>query len=86
MVAILLDMNYLDEPGRWSIVPVNILNSFKSTYDYISIHHLSVEAPIRKAYLLEQKKPKQAKTEALDLFKRELVSYLRKDPYFDVKI
>ncbi|MBO7697724.1 MAG: LysR family transcriptional regulator [Erysipelotrichaceae bacterium] len=77
--------NYLDEPGRWSIVPVSVLNAFQTTYDYISIHHLTIEAPIRRTYLLEQKKPKHNKIEALEIFKKELIDYLKKDPYFDVK-
>ena len=73
--------NYLDQKGRWSIVPVSVINAFDHSYKNISIHHLSIESPVGHCYLLEQKKIRKSKEKAVNIFKTELMNFLRKDPY-----
>ena len=58
------------------MVPGSTLHGLKENYDF-TVHRLSVEYPVGKLYLLEQKHPQQAKLQAIDTLKQELVNVFR---------
>lgn len=66
---------FLDEPGRWAIVPVSALHSMKETCDF-TVHRLAEPYPAHKVYLLEQKNPNQSRREAVNQFRDSLIKYL----------
>ena len=66
---------YLDEPGRWAIVPVSALHSMKETCDF-TVHKLSEPHPAHKVYLLEQKNPSQSRQKTITEFRDSLIEYL----------
>ncbi|MBR3357235.1 MAG: LysR family transcriptional regulator [Solobacterium sp.] len=66
---------FLDEPGRWAIVPVSALHSMKETCDF-TVHRLAEPYPAHKVYLLEQKNPNQSRQEAVNQFRDSLIEYL----------
>lgn len=66
---------YLDEPGRWAIVPVSALHSMKETCDF-TVHRLAEPYLAHKVYLLEQKTPSQSRKKAIAQIKDSLIQYL----------
>ena len=64
---------YLNEPGRWYIVPSSALHGLKENYRF-SVHRLSVHYPVGKLYLLEQKHPRMNRGEATETVKKELLT------------
>ena len=66
---------FLDEPGRWAIVPVSALHSMKETCNF-TVHRLAEPYPAHKVYLLEQKNPNQSRREAVNQFRDSLIKYL----------
>lgn len=69
---------YLDEPGRWAIVPVSALHSMKETCDF-TVHRLSEPHPAHRVYLLEQKNPNQSRQKAINQFRDSLIEYLENE-------
>lgn len=66
---------FLDEPGRWAIVPFSALRSMKEICDF-TVHTLAEPCPAHRVYLLEQKSPNQSRRKAIDLLRDSLVGYL----------
>lgn len=75
--------HFLNEPGRWAIVPVETLHGMLVQHDF-SIHQLEANPPKRITYLLEQKTPRETRTAAIDVFLRELRAHLANDPYISL--
>ena len=75
--------HFLDQPGRWAIVPVETLHGMLERHDF-SIHQLEVNPPKRFIYLLEQKTPRETRADAIDLFLHEMRIYLANDPYISL--
>ncbi|MCR5228587.1 MAG: LysR family transcriptional regulator [Solobacterium sp.] len=67
---------YLDEPGRWTIMPVNTIEGLKGMHN-ITVHRLSIPYPAGKIYLLEQNNPSERRQEAISLFSGKLTEYLK---------
>ena len=76
--------NYLNEPGRWSIVPDSALRGLKENYAF-STHRLSEPYPAGKIYLLEQKHPRASRAEGIALVKDALLTYLKEDSHLKLK-
>ncbi|MBQ3460460.1 MAG: LysR family transcriptional regulator [Solobacterium sp.] len=67
---------YLDEIGRWYLAPESSLHSLKDHYEF-TFHTLSVEYPVSKLYLLEQKHVRHEKKEALEIIKNGIIETFR---------
>lgn len=74
-----MTLDYLNEPGTWSIVPVSVIHAMTNSKD-ITSHKLKVEPPKRRIYLLSQKNPNESRFNAISLFTDSLIRYLQKDP------
>lgn len=70
--------DYLDEPGRWSIVPAGTIRGLKESHDF-TVHRLSVPSPSGSIFLLEQKHRNPSKTEALAAFRESLLAFLTQE-------
>jgi DNA-binding transcriptional LysR family regulator len=75
--------DYLDEEGRWSIVPVSTLHALLENNRF-SHHSLSVEPPKRTIYLLEQKQPRQSREAAITRVRNGILDYLSHDPFIEL--
>ncbi|MBR4610311.1 MAG: hypothetical protein IKO38_07665, partial [Erysipelotrichaceae bacterium] len=75
--------NHLYKPGRWAIMPVSALNSLMQNDDF-TLHTLSVQTPVRFIYYLEQKEPRPSRISAINIFKKEMLEFLKKDPYISL--
>lgn len=75
--------DYLEEEGRWSIMPVSALHALLQSHHFTH-HALSVDPPHRTIYMLEQKKDRQSRESAVSVFKEEVLKHLRNDPYLKV--
>ena len=75
--------DYLEEEGRWSIMPVSALHALLQSHHFTH-HALSVDPPQRTIYMLEQKKDRQSREAAVSVFKEEVLKHLRNDPYLKV--
>lgn len=74
-----MTLDYLNESGSWSIVPVSVVNAMMNSKN-ITSHTLAVEPPKRRIYLLTQKNPSENRKRAIDLFTDSLIQYLQKNP------
>lgn len=75
--------HYMNQPGRWSIVPVSILNKI-SEDPRITSHTFTVQPPRRSIYLLTQKNIPENKEAVLRRFIREMLEYLQQDPKIEL--
>lgn len=71
--------SYLNQPGRWALIPVSLVNSF-SHMNAFSHYQLSVDAPKRTIYMLTQKSPRSARAKALSVFENAMIDFLNQDP------
>ena len=75
--------HYLNEPGRWTIVPVSTLHGLMENYSF-TIHRLSEPYPAGKIYLLEQKHPRHSRADAISMIRNSLTEHLRKDSHLKI--
>ena len=71
---------YLDEPGRWSIMPISTLHAMLVS-KHFTHHSLTVDPPQKTVWLLEQKNPRQSREKEVNEIKDALISYFENDPF-----
>lgn len=71
--------DYLDQPGRWAIVPVSAVRGLITRYNF-AYHVLKTPPPKRICYQVENRNPQISRLNAIETFKRELIKYIKKDP------
>ena len=77
--------DYLNEPGRWALAPVSTVRGtiVHADFDY---HMLTIDTPKRTFYQLEQKNPSPSRMKTIEVFKKELLDDLKKDPNLEMLV
>ncbi len=76
--------HYLNEPGRWSVVPDSTLHGLKENSSF-TVHRILESYPANKIYLLEQKHPRSSRAEAIALVREKLLEYLRNESHLKLE-
>lgn len=68
---------YLDEPGTWAFCPASVADAFAREGRAVAVRPLKDGPPNRICYMLTERVPRSAAAAAaVDLFRRELKTYL----------
>lgn len=70
---------YLNEPGRWSIAPMSVLQQFRHRNNIVYYKLKNPPSP-RICYQLTHRYPSPRHKEAMDIFEEELQRYITESP------